>query len=155
MAAKWVADPVAEDHLTGVLDGRSWELALFAENDRCRRHDADAAVVVVSVDTSVERHVEARNTLLRDCAAAIRGAVRAHDIVARPRPNEIALLAVAVGDGAASAVEQRISRLLADAGIRATVGAVRRADVGGLDTACVAARQRMLRRRDADSAGWA
>ena len=146
---------MAKDHLKGLLDGRSWELALAAENDRCRRHDADAAVVVVSVDTSLERHVEARNTLLRDCAKAICGAVRAHDVIARPRPNEITLLAVAVGDSGALAVEERIARLLANAGVRATVGAVRRAEVGGLDMACVAARQRMLRRRDADNAGRA
>jgi diguanylate cyclase len=145
---------MARDHLTGALDGRAWKETLATENDRCRRHDTDATVAVVDVDASFDRREEGRSTLLRECVAVLIAAVRAHDVVARPRPSEIAVLAVDVDADAAHALERRIARLLADTGVRAAVGAVQRAEVGALDVAWVAARERMMRRRSIDPVGW-
>jgi hypothetical protein len=136
---------VRQDRLTGALSARAWEQALAAENDRCRRHDGDAVVVVVHLASPAED--------LRDAAAVIRGAIRAHDIVARPSPSELALLAVSTGAGGAGALEQRVFRALAENGLRAGVSAVRRGDVGALDTAWATARHRMLRRGEGARTG--
>ena len=132
---------MGRDQLTGVLDGRGWKRALAAESDRCRRHDFDAAVAIVSVLGS--REDGDPNALLRECAAVVTSAVRAHDVVARPQPGEIAVLAANVTDAATPALERRLARVLADAAVPATVAVVRRAEVGALDTACIAARERI------------
>ena len=135
---------MGQDQATGVLNRRGWERALAAENDRCRRHDFDAAVAIGTVDTS--RADGNRHALVRECAAAIQSSVRAHDAVACPQPGEFAILAVNVTAAAVPALELRLARVLADAAVPATVAVVRRVEVGALDTAWIAARQRVARR---------
>ena len=140
------------DPLTGVLNRRGWDLALAAENDRCRRHDLDATVLVVDVDGLKEVNDDsghhAGDGLLRQCALALRDALRAHDVIARTGGDEFAVLAVHARGASAVQVEGRVRSALLDHEVACSVGAALRSNTGGLETAWIAADHRMLQRKD-------
>ena len=139
------------DALTGVLNRRGWDLALSAENDRCRRHDLDASVLVVdivglkAVNDDAGHH--AGDRLLQRCAVALRGAMRAHDVIARTGGDEFAVLAVHAQGGSATEVESRVRAALLDHEVECSVGAALRSSTGALETAWIAADHRMVQRK--------
>ena len=139
------------DPVTGVLNRRGWDLVLAAENDRCRRHDLDASVLVVdvvglkAVNDDAGHH--AGDRLLQRCALALRDALRAHDAIARTGGDEFAVLAVHARGGSASEVERRVSAALLDHEVEGSVGAALRSSTGALETAWIAADHRMVQRK--------
>ena len=139
------------DALTGVLNRRGWDLALSAENDRCRRHDLDASVLVVDViglkAVNADAGHDAGDRLLQRCAFALRVALRAHDVIARTGGDEFAALAVHAHGGSASEVERRVRAALLDHEVDCNVGASLRSDTGALETAWIAADRRMVQRK--------
>jgi len=75
------------DDLTGVRNARAFHEAAGAEIERARRYQHPFSVVVVDLGTRVG------DDLVRSAAAALRGALRATDVVARLGRDEfIALL---------------------------------------------------------------
>lgn len=113
------------DPLTGTLNRRGWDEALNAENDRCRRHGLRGAVLVVDLDdlkaTNSNGH-DVGDELLRRCAAALAGGVRAHDVLARVGGDEFAVLAVRADRPGAESLRRRLQDALDRAGVRATIG---------------------------------
>ncbi len=117
------------DVLTDCLNRRGWERMLDQEDQRCKRHDLDAVVVAIDVDglkavNDAAGHA-AGDQLLRDCADAIRTAVRAEDTIARPGGDEFAVLAVHAVPDAGNRMISRLKESLAAAGVKATHGCTR------------------------------
>jgi diguanylate cyclase (GGDEF)-like protein len=146
----------ATDALTGVLNRRGWDEALAREEDRCRRHELDAAVFVIDLDelkqTNSRGHA-AGDDLLRRCAAALQQAVRAHDVVARVGGDEFAVLAVRADKPAAEQLGRRLRSELERAGVNATVGAACIDEGPGLGAAWELADHRMLAGKADGAAG--
>lgn len=115
------------DPMTGLMNRRAWEDAIAAESARMRRHEIVAAVVVVDIDGLKETNDTAGHLtgdlLIRRAAAAIRGAVRDEDVVARTGGDEFAVLAVEADAPVPDSVLRRIRAGLAEVGVAASAGA--------------------------------
>lgn len=128
------------DPMTGLLNRRAWEDAIAAEAARMRRHETVAAVVVVDIDGLKETNDVAGHLtgdlLIRRAAAAIRGAVRDEDVVARTGGDEFAVLAVEADAPLPDSVLGRIRATLAEVAVAASAGAsVARGPDGSLEEA--------------------
>jgi diguanylate cyclase (GGDEF)-like protein len=136
------------DALTGCLNRRGWERALEREEDRCRRHDLPATVVIVDLDSLKEindgQGHDAGDDLIRGCARVLRATVRIHDTVARLGGDEFGVLATHSGDAGAPPLKQRLVTALAAARIDATLGAAVRTEFAGLREAWQVADRRMV-----------
>lgn len=127
------------DALTGLANRRAWDLALAAEETRCRRYGHPATVLVLDLNdlktvNDTSGHA-AGDQLLRDCAAVLASTARDTDLLARLGGDEFGLLAVETDADGGRAKLERIRRALLDEGIRAAAGmGVRRSD-GDLVTA--------------------
>lgn len=115
------------DPMTGLMNRRAWEDAIAAETARMRRHEIAATVVVVDIDglkatNDTAGHLTG-DLLIRRAAAAIRGAVREEDIVARTGGDEFAVLAVEADAPVPDSVLGRIRAALAEVDVAASAGA--------------------------------
>lgn len=116
------------DTLTGLANRRGWVEALATEEDRCRRHGFEAAVLVLDVDGLKEVNDayghRAGDDMLRRTAQALVAEVRAHDAVARVGGDEFGVLAVHCPDP--DALGERVLRSLEVRDVPASLGAARR-----------------------------
>ena len=114
------------DPLTGCLNRRGWERALEAEHTRCVRHGLGAVVAAIDLDQFKSINDQfghhAGDEMLRNCSIALRGAVREHDIVARPGGDEFAVLSVQTRSDSEEAIAQRLDVALTAADIEASLG---------------------------------
>lgn len=137
-----------------MLSRRGWDDVLVAEEARCGRHGLDAIVVVVDLDglkaiNDAEGHTSGDQSL-RDTARALLHADRGHDAIARTGGDEFAVLAVQTAPASAVLIEQRVTGVLAMAGIHATLAAAPRAEHSTLPPAWTAADELMLARKAAN-----
>lgn len=144
-------DEARTDALTGVLSRRGWDDVLVAEEARCVRHGLDAIVVVVDLDglkgiNDAGGHASG-DQLLRHTARALTHADRGHDAIARTGGDEFAVLAVQTTPNSAALIEQRVTDVLAMAGIHATLAAAPRAEHSTIPAAWKAADELMLARK--------
>jgi diguanylate cyclase (GGDEF)-like protein len=123
------------DPLTGTYNRRCWNRLLASEEERCRRHGHPAAILMVDLDglkrvNDTLGHA-AGDTLLVRAGAALRQAVRPHDIVARLGGDEFGILSVECDRRCGETLLARVRAALADAKVPASVGlAVRSASIG-------------------------
>jgi diguanylate cyclase len=136
------------DALTGCLNRRGWAKSIEVEERRCRRHELDAAVVMVDLDglkaINDERGHAAGDQQLITCARALRSVVRGEDLVARLGGDEFAVLAVQTISEAPHAIVAHIERAFDAAGVRASLGWALRSSHTDLIAAITAADHGML-----------
>lgn len=156
--AERAEDEALRDPLTGLPNRRAWDLAIGAEEDRCRRYGSPAAVLSIDIDelkrVNDEHGHSTGDALLRSAAAVMTRSVRRHDVVARIGGDEFAVLLPECSDDEAQALAARILDQLRRVEVIASVGCAQRGgDDGGLAAAFERADRRMYankgrRRRD-------
>lgn len=114
------------DALTGLPNRRGWQAGLHREDVRRARHGYDVAVVVVDLDELKPVNDQFGHAMgdevIRAAAETLRGLVRGEDLLARTGGDEFGILAVHCTAGVES-LRQRVVAGLAEAGVRASVGA--------------------------------
>lgn len=123
------------DALTDLPNRRAWDVAIQAEEDRCRRYGSPAAVLALDLDAlkeinDAEGH-SAGDDLLRRTASVLLGSVRRHDTVARMGGDEFAVLLPECPAEQARELADRVRSRLAEAGVEASVGVASRPGKGG------------------------
>lgn len=124
------------DPLTGLGNRRLWDRLLVSEEERCRRHETPATVVVIDVDdlkvvNDAHGHA-AGDDLLRRAARALRDLTRAPDVVTRTGGDEFAMVAVDCSEAEAGGVVDRLRAAFVARGVDASVGYAVRDAPGGL-----------------------
>ncbi len=123
------------DPLTDTYNRRCWDRLLASEEERCRRHGHPAAILMVDLDglkriNDAQGHA-AGDALLVRAGAALRQAVRPHDVVARLGGDEFGILSVECDRRCGEALLTRVRAALAEANVPASVGlAVRNKAIG-------------------------
>lgn len=114
------------DALTGLPNRRGWQTGLHREDLRRARHGHDVAVVVVDLDELKPVNDQfghaVGDQVIRAAAETLRGVIRGEDLLARTGGDEFSILAVHCTGGVES-IRQRVVAGLAEAGVRASVGA--------------------------------
>lgn len=124
------------DPLTSLYNRRGWDDLLNGEEQRCARHNENAAVFVVDLDNlkvvnDTFGH-ERGDELIRAAADALRVAVRGSDVVARIGGDEFAVLAIKCDRAAAPRVIVSMEKALEAANVQATIGYAVRSEAGSL-----------------------
>jgi diguanylate cyclase len=128
------------DDLTGLANRRGWEVALAAEEERCRRYGATACVVAIELDGMKSPGVsaaarEAHESLLIRAAQALRQTVRKPDTLARLDDDRFMVLGVECTTAEAMALLRRLELGLQGAELSAALGmAMRNRSNGLVDT---------------------
>jgi diguanylate cyclase (GGDEF)-like protein len=117
-ARAYVERLAGTDGLTGLSNMRAFNRALAEHERLARRRDQPLSLLMVDIDnlkTINDRHGhEVGNLAIRSAAAAIKGSVRANDIVARYGGDEFIVLLPAAPEAAARRAGERILRQLSD-----------------------------------------
>ncbi len=127
------------DGLTGLSNRRAWDRYLEIEENRCRRYEIPASVVVVDLDhlkevNDGEGHA-AGDTLLRLGAETLEQVSREPDICSRTGGDEFAVLAVDCDETAAEALAERVDEALVQKRVQASLGWATRDPITGLQEA--------------------
>jgi diguanylate cyclase len=119
------------DELTGLLNRRTWERAVQAEFERCRRARASAALLMLDVDrfrTVNEKFGQpAGDAALRALGAIVRRGLRTHDMAGRYDGEEFGIVLATTDAGGAATLAERLRRDIEQAvlepknGVRSTV----------------------------------
>ncbi|HWD21770.1 MAG TPA: diguanylate cyclase [Burkholderiales bacterium] len=117
------------DSLSGLLNRRSWEDAVSAEFQRCRRGGRVAALLMLDIDHFKrinDRHGHpAGDEVIRRIAAVLRTACRQEDMAGRYGGEEFGIVLPETGDCGARVIAERVRRRIEDCalplGIRCTV----------------------------------
>ena len=125
------------DALTGLANRRGWEVALAAEEERCRRYGATACVVAIELDGMKSPGVshaarEAHETLLIRAAQALRQTVRKPDTLARLDDDRFVVLGVECSTAEAMALLRRLEHGVQGAELSAALGMAMRNRSSGL-----------------------
>lgn len=124
------------DVLTGLGNRRSWEERLAREEQRCATNNCTAAVVVVDLDglkqVNDSQGHDQGDLLLRRTAAALSGAIRDGDTLARTGGDEFGVLTVDGSVEIGMLMRQRVREALNAAGVSASVGMAMRGASGTL-----------------------
>lgn len=132
----WARPEPLADEATGVFNPAGWHRLLEAEDDRCRRHDLDASVIVVHV----EPPAGAGDSADRQAGSAIASVVRTHDVVGHLDTATFGVLAVAAGADDCAAVLGRVGSALRADGFGVSFGVADRRAGADLFDACERAR---------------
>lgn len=112
-----------KDSETQFYNPKSWIQILEAEDARCRRYGHSAAIVGLSIHSSVKSagiDSYTQNDIAK-VGFAIKQAVRTVDAVARFGPSEFAVLGVECDSEGAAALVQRLSDELSNVGVLASI----------------------------------
>ena len=142
------------DTLTGLANRRGWEMALAAEEERCRRYGATACVVAIELDglkapcgTDAQR--EACDAALVRAAQALRQTVRKPDTLARLDDDRFVVLGVECTTAEAMALLRRLEQGVQGAELSAALGMAMRNRSSGLFDTFDRAIDAMVEHRDA------
>jgi len=142
------------DALTGLANRRGWEVALAAEEERCRRYGATACVVALELDglkSPVTR--EAGDAALVRAAQALRQTVRKPDTLARLDDDRFVVLGVECTTAEAMALLRRLEQGVQGAELSAALGMAMRNRSSGLFDTFERAVDAMVEHRDARARG--
>ena len=142
------------DALTGLANRRGWEVALAAEEERCRRYGATACVVAIELDGMKSPGVslaarEAHETLLIRAAQALRQTVRKPDTLGRLDDDRFVVLGVECTTAEAMALLRRLEHSVHGAELSAALGMAMRNRSSGLFETFDRAIDAMAEHRDA------
>ena len=142
------------DSLTGLANRRGWEVALAAEEERCRRYGATACVVAIELDglkspgfAGAAR--DACDTVLVRAAQALRQTVRKPDTLARLDDGRFVVLGVECTTAEAMALLRRLEQGVQGAELSAALGMAMRNRSSGLFDTFERALDAMVEHRDA------
>jgi diguanylate cyclase len=127
------------DPLTHMYNRRGWDRLMASEEDRCRRFGHSAAVMIIDLDqlksvNDAQGHA-AGDALIAQAGAALRRAVREHDILARIGGDEFGIFCVECDAASRHTLLERVRGALADAHVKASVGFALRHPAAGLQAA--------------------
>jgi diguanylate cyclase len=116
------------DGLSGLLNRRSWEDAVSAEFQRCRRGGRAATLLMLDIDHFKrinDRHGHpAGDEVIRRIATILRDTIREEDLAGRYGGEEFGILLPETGAEGARVIAERVRRLIEDCalslGIRCT-----------------------------------
>ena len=142
------------DALTGLANRRGWEVALAAEEERCRRYGATACVVAIELDGMKSPGVswaarEAYEAVLVRAAQALRQTVRKPDTLARLDDDRFVVLGVECTTAEAMALLRRLEQGVQGAELSAALGMAMRNRSSGLFDTFERAIDAMVEHRDA------
>jgi diguanylate cyclase (GGDEF)-like protein len=139
------------DALTGLANRRGWEVALAAEEERCRRYGATACVVAVELDglKSPGTPQDACDAALVRAAQALRQTVRKPDTLARLDDDRFVVLGVECTTAEAMALLRRLELGVQGAELSAALGMAMRNRSSGLFDTFERAIDAMVEHRDA------
>jgi len=142
------------DALTGLANRRGWEMALAAEEERCRRYGATACVVAIELDGMKAPGVScaargAYDTVLVRAAQALRQTVRKPDTLARLDDDRFVVLGVECTTAEAMALLRRLELGVQGAELSAALGMAMRNRSSGLFDTFERAIDAMVEHRDA------
>ena len=142
------------DALTGLANRRGWDVALAAEEERCRRYGATACVVAIELDGMQSPGVspaarEAHDALLIRAAQALRQTVRKPDTLARLDDARFVVLGVECTTAEAMALLRRLEQGIQGAELSAALGMAMRNRSSGLFDTFERAIDAMVEHRDA------
>jgi diguanylate cyclase (GGDEF)-like protein len=127
------------DELTGLFNRRGWDRLTEREEARAARYGHGTSVFMMDVDglkrkNDAEGHT-AGDALLRRVAECVRGVIREHDVGARLGGDEFAILAVESDVDQAHAMQLRLEKAFAEAGVALSIGLAHRDYYGGIPAA--------------------
>jgi diguanylate cyclase (GGDEF)-like protein len=142
------------DGLTGLANRRGWEVALAAEEERCRRYGATACVVAIELDGMQSPGVspaarDAYDAVLVRAAQALRQTVRKPDTLARLDDDRFVVLGVECTTAEAMALLRRLELGVQGAELSAALGMAMRNRSSGLFETFERAIDAMVEHRDA------
>ena len=142
------------DALTGLANRRGWEVALAAEEERCRRYGATACVVAIELDGMKAPGVSwaargAYEAVLVRAAQALRQTVRKPDTLARLDDDRFVVLGVECTTAEAMALLRRLELGVQGAELSAALGMAMRNRTSGLFDTFERAIDAMVEHRDA------
>jgi diguanylate cyclase (GGDEF)-like protein len=138
------------DPLTGLANRRGWEVALAAEEERCRRYGATACVVAVELDgLKAPAAREVCQAVLVRAAQALRQTVRKPDTLAHLDEDRFFVLGVECTTAEAMALLRRLEHGVQAAELSAALGMAMRNRSSGLFDTYERAIEAMVEHRDA------
>jgi diguanylate cyclase (GGDEF)-like protein len=139
------------DSLTGLANRRGWEVALAAEEERCRRYGATACVVAIELDGMKAPGLSAAgcDAALVRAAQALRQTVRKPDTLARLDDARFVVLGVECTTAEAMALVRRLEHGVQGAELSAALGMAMRNRSSGLFETFERAVDAMVEHRDA------
>ena len=138
------------DPLTGLANRRGWELALAAEEERCRRYGASACVVAIELDGMKGPAArEVCDAVLVRAAQALRQTVRKPDTLAHFDDDRFMVLGVECTTAEAMALLRRLEQCVQSAELSAALGMAMRNRSSGLHDTFERAVDAMVEHRDA------
>jgi diguanylate cyclase (GGDEF)-like protein len=137
------------DNLTGLANRRGWEVALAAEEERCRRYGATACIVAIELDGMDGAAREASDAALVRAAQALRQTVRKPDTLARLDDDRFVVLGVECTTAEAMALLRRLELGVQGADLSAALGMAMRNRSSGLFDTFERAIDAMVEHRDA------
>ena len=142
------------DPLTGLANRRGWEVALAAEEERCRRYGATACVVAIELDGLKSPATrEAGEAALVRAAQALRQTVRKPDTLAHLDDDRFVVLGVECTTAEAMALLRRLEQSVQGAELSAALGMAMRNRSSGLFDTFERAIDAMAEHRDARARG--
>lgn len=138
------------DPLTGLANRRGWELALAAEEERCRRYGATACVVAIELDgLKAPAARDVCDAVLVRAAQALRQTVRKPDTLARLDEDRFVVLGVECTTAEAMALLRRLEHGVQATELSAALGMAMRNRSSGLFDTYERAIEAMVEHRDA------
>lgn len=124
------------DEMTSLYNKRAWDQFINNEEARCKRYGHPVSVLVIDLNDLKQTndslgHLEG-DALIKKASAAIKQAVRDHDIVARIGGDEFGVLSIECNKYSAKKLKERIVKYLEDNHISAAVGLATRSHNLGL-----------------------
>ena len=138
------------DPLTGLANRRGWDVALAAEEERCRRYGATACVVAIELDgLKAPAARDVCDAVLVRAAQALRQTVRKPDTLARLDEDRFVVLGVECTTAEAMALLRRLEHGVQAAELSAALGMAMRNRSSGLFDTYDRAIEAMVEHRDA------